>query len=311
MRVVPEDVNVRRITLAAEMYYIYDMPQKEIAKRLGVSRPWVSKLLKRAKEMDIVRIEINSPLAGTPELEKKIKDRYGIENVSVIPSMANGDFSKISMAAANYLVARIRPQDTIGISWGMSIARMIDHVVEMHLPDVTVVPIVGGAGSDVECLSNVNANRLSNSLGTKCKLLHANAYCAEQKEYQVMISNQMTREILDLGEHCDIALVGIGGLTHSRILEYEYLTPEDREQILKSDVVGDIAFRFINKEGEVSDIDFNQRVVACDLSAIRNHARDVIAIAYGTEKAEVIKAVLKGGLLTTLFTDSDTAQLLL
>ena len=126
-----------------------------------------------------------------------------------------------------------------------------------------------------------------------------------------MISNQMTREILDLGEHCDIALVGIGGLTHSRILEYEYLTPEDREQILKSDVVGDIAFRFINKEGEVSDIDFNQRVVACDLSAIRNHARDVIAIAYGTEKAEVIKAVLKGGLLTTLFTDSDTAQLLL
>ena len=310
MRVVPEDVNVRRITLAAEMYYIYDMPQKEIAERLGVSRPWVSKLLKRAKEMDIVRIEINSPLVGTPDLEKKIKDRYGIENVSVIPSMGNGDYSKISMAAANYLVSHVQPKDTIGISWGMSIARMIDHVVEMHLPDVTVVPIVGGAGSDVECLSNVNANRLSNSLGTKCKLLHANAYCADQKEYQVMISNQMTREILDLGEHCDLALVGIGGMTHSRILEYEYLTPEDRELILASDVVGDIAFRFINKEGDISDIDFNQRVVACNLSKIRSNAREVIAIAYGKEKAEVIKAVLKGGLLTTLFTDYDTAQLM-
>ena len=99
-------------------------------------------------------------------------------------------------------------------------------------------------------------------------------------------------------------------MTHSRILEYEYLTSEDRELILASDVVGDIAFRFINKEGDISDIDFNQRVVACNLSKIRSNAREVIAIAYGKEKAEVIKAVLKGGLLTTLFTDYDTAQLM-
>ncbi len=311
MRVVPEDVNIRRITLAAEMYYIYDMSQKEIADRLGVSRPWVSKLLKRAKEMDIVRIEINSPLVGTPEMEKKIKERYRIDYVSVIPSMVNGDYTNISMAAANYLVSHIQPKDTIGISWGMSIARMIDHVVDMQLPDTTIVPVVGGAGSDAECLSNVNANRLSNILGSKCRLLHANAYCAAQNEYQVMISNPMTREILDLGEHSDIALVGIGDLDHSRILDYDYLTPEDRAMIRASDVVGDIAFRFVDKGGEVADIDFNHRVVACDLTKLRKNAREVIAIAYGTEKAEVIKAVLKGGLLTTLFTDYDTAQLLI
>ncbi len=310
MRAVPEDVNIRRITLAAEMYYIYDMSQKEIADRLGVSRPWVSKLLKRAKEMDIVRIEINSPLVGTPEMEKKIKERYRIDYVSVIPSMVNGDYTNISMAAANYLVSHIQPKDTIGISWGMSIARMIDHVVDMQLPDTTIVPVVGGAGSDAECLSNVNANRLSNILGSKCRLLHANAYCADRNEYQVMISNPMTREILDLGEHSDIALVGIGDLDHSRILDYDYLTPEDRAMIRASDVVGDIAFRFVDKGGEVADIDFNHRVVACDLTKLRENAREVIAIAYGTEKAEVIKAVLKGGLLTTLFTDYDTAQLL-
>lgn len=80
--------------------------------------------------------------------------------------------------------------------------------------------------------------------------------------------------------------------------------------IRASDVVGDIAFRFVDKGGEVADIDFNHRVVACDLTKLRENAREVIAIAYGTEKAEVIKAVLKGGLLTTLFTDYDTAQLL-
>ena len=311
MRVVSEDTNIRKITLAAEMYYIYDMPQKEIAQRLGVSRPWVSKLLKRAKEMDIVRIEVNSPLAGTPELEKKLMDRYRIDHVSVIRPAIGGDYSNISMAAANYLLSHIRPEDTIGISWGNSIARMIDHVVEMQLPQATVVPIVGGAGSDADCLSNVNASRLSNILDCRCRLLHANAYCTDMNEYQVMVSNPMTREILDQGEHADIALVGIGGMEHSRILEYDYITREDRDMILNSDVVGDIAFRFVDKGGEVADLDFNRRVVACDLSAIRRNAREVIAIAYGEHKAEVIKAVLKGGHLTTLFTDYDTAQLLI
>lgn len=311
MRKVSEDVNIRKITLAAEMYYIYDMSQKEIADRLGVSRPWVSKLLKRAKEMDIVRIEIKSPLAGTPELERKIKERYRIERVSVIRPVVKGDYTNISIAAANYLVSHIQPEDTIGISWGMSIARMIDHVVNMQLPEATIVPIVGGAGSDAECLSNVSANRLSNVLGTKCRLLHANAYCADQNEYQVLMSNQMTKEIINMGEHADIALVGIGAMENSRVLDYDYVTPKDREAIINSGVVGDVAFRFIDKSGEVADIDFNKRVVACDLSALRKNARDVIAIAYGEEKAEAVKAVLKGGLLTTLFTDYDTAQLLL
>ncbi len=310
MRQVSEDVNVKKITLAAEMYYIYDMSQKEIAERLGVSRPWVSKLLKRAKEMDIVRIEINSPLVGSPEMEQKIKERYRIDHVSVIRPTVKGDYTNISMAAANYLVSHIHPDDTIGISWGMSIARMIDHVVDMQLPEVTIVPIVGGAGSNADCLSNVSANRLSNILGTKCRLLHANAYCADKTEYQVLMSNQMTREIIHQGEHADIALVGIGPMEKSLVLGYDYVTEEDRQTILNSDVVGDVAFRFIDKGGEVADLDFNKRVVAANLSTLRKNAREVIAIAYGPQKAEAIKAVLKGGLLTTLFTDYETAQLL-
>jgi DNA-binding transcriptional regulator LsrR (DeoR family) len=95
------------------------------------------------------------------------------------------------------------------------------------------------------------------------------------------------------------------------VIDYSFLTKEDQDAILARTVVGDVAFRFIDQSGKVADIDFNKRVVACNLTKIRKNAREVIAIAYGTGKAEAIKAVLKGGLLTTLFTDYDTAQLLL
>ena len=310
MRTPKDDDSSRKIALAAEMYYIYDMSQKEIAVRLGVSRPWVSKLLKKAKETDIVRIEINTPVAGTPEMEQKIKDRYRIDHVTVVRPMEEGDYTSISIAAANYLVSHIREDDVIGTSWGISISRMINHVVEMNLPKVSVIPIVGGAGSDVDRLSNSNANKLSRVLGSECKLLHANAYCTDQNEYRVMMSNQMIKDIIEQGEHSDIALVGIGGLENSRVLAYDCVTPEDREKILAADVIGDVAFRFVDKGGEVADLDFNRRVVACDLRTIRANAREVIAIAYGKDKADAIKAVLKGGLLTTFFTDYETAQLL-
>ena len=214
------------------------------------------------------------------------------------------------MAAASYLISHVKNTDVIGVSWGMSIAHMIEHVVDMNLPGVNIVPIVGGAGSDAECLSNTNVTNLSGALGAECMLLHANACCSDMEERRILMSNQRVKEIIDLGEKADIALLGIGDLENSRILSGQYVSDTDLQQIRDQEVVGDIAFRFLTKDGEIADIDFNKRVIGCDLKKISRNAREVIAIAYGTEKAEVIKAALKSGLITTLFTDLDTAELL-
>lgn len=309
MKSITDVESLKKITLAAEMYYIYDMSQNDIAIKLGVSRPWVSKLLKKAKELKIVRIEINSPLMGCSEIEETIKNKFSIENVFVIK--CTGDYTNISMAAAGYLVSHIMPNDIIGVGWGMSIANMIDYVTKMQLEQVKVVPIIGGAGSNADCLSSVCANRLATALGAQCQLLHANAYCFDTAEYDAVMSNKSVRSIIEMGERSDIALVGIGNIENSRIIEYNYTSQKDREDFEEYGVVGDIAFRFIDKEGDIADIDFNDRVVACDLKTLRKNARDVIALAYGTSKAEAIKAALKGGLISTLFIDLETAELII
>ena len=43
----------------AVMYYLEDKTQTEIAKEMFMSRPKVSRLLKKARELDIVDIKIN------------------------------------------------------------------------------------------------------------------------------------------------------------------------------------------------------------------------------------------------------------
>ena len=257
MRTQPDEISVRKMNLAAEMYYLYDMSQKEIADRLSVSRPWVSKLLKRAKETGVVRIEINSPLAGNPDIESRIREKYHINNITVIKPLVEHDYTNISVAAASYLISHVKNTDVIGVSWGMSIAHMIEHVVDMNLPDVNIVPIVGGAGSDAECLSNTNVTNLSGALGAECILLHANACCSDPEEWRILMSNQRVKEVIDLGEKADIALLGIGDLENSRILSGQYVSDTDLQQIRDQEVVGDIAFRFLTKDGEIADIDFN------------------------------------------------------
>lgn len=305
-----EELNARKVMLAAEMYYLYDMSQKEISDRLGVSRPWVSRLLKRARETGIVSIRISSPLAGSPEIEEAIRDRYGIRAVTVVPNVSENDHSNVSMAAASYLVSHIQAGDRIGVSWGQSIAEMTTYVSGVHLPGVSIVPVVGGAGSEVSILSNTNAANLAGALGASCSLLHAEACCADEQEREIVLSNSRVREIIDQGEHADIALLGIGGMDHSRIIGGGYVTAEEVEEMRARGIAGDVAFRFLQPDGRIADVSFNRRVVACDLHRIRENAREVIAIAYGREKAQIIRAALRGGLITTLFTDEETARLL-
>ena len=43
-----------KIVLVATLYYKNKLSQQEIAKKLSISRPWVSKLLSRAEDLGIV-----------------------------------------------------------------------------------------------------------------------------------------------------------------------------------------------------------------------------------------------------------------
>jgi len=143
------------------MYYTYRLTQQEIAERLGISRPWVSKLLDRAIDLGIVRIEVVSYFANFKELEKQLFDKYGVK-VYIVKNSASGEsYTNIGKAASNYLLAKIRPGDTIGVSWGVTLTVMIDELIPMKVQGVKVVPLVGGLGSRAEYISNLSSLKLS------------------------------------------------------------------------------------------------------------------------------------------------------
>lgn len=106
-----------KIVLVATLYYKNKLSQQEIAKKLSISRPWVSKLLSRAEDLGIVKIEINSPVTGNSQLEEALKEKYGLSYAGVISTKdQNRDY--VAQAAADYFISQLKPKDIVGVGWG-------------------------------------------------------------------------------------------------------------------------------------------------------------------------------------------------
>lgn len=299
-----------KMVLVANLYYKSKLSQQDIAGRLNISRPWVSKLLSRAEELGIVKIEIHSPSSGNSNLEKQLEQKYGISHAGVVPA-SDDSRDQAAAAAATYFVSQIQPEDVIGIGWGDAVSRFIQQLFPMQLPGTQVIPMAGSFGTSATTLPNYIAMQLADRLGGSSLPLHVPAFCSTAEEYDALNGNQRTRDILAAVNHADIAVFGIGSFTSSFLLRHKILSLEEQKTLTGAGAIGDVTLHFINRHGAPVDCDLSRRIIRADLPTVRSHARTVIGIAQGAEKFAVIKAALIGGLVDAFFTDETTAAALL
>ena len=115
------DQDKQRLSIeAARLYYMSDYSQQDIATRLGVSRPTVSRLLQHAKEQGYVQISIVDPLEDLDALGEGVKKKYGLEQVLVSYSPINEyrEIQKHISKGADYLHETVQDADIIGVTWG-------------------------------------------------------------------------------------------------------------------------------------------------------------------------------------------------
>ena len=108
---------------AANLYYQEGKSQREIAEHLNISVPTVSRLLKRAKEEGVVSYVIPEPYMECLELEREIKERYGLEEAIIVPVVGVEPTEEavkkaVALEGARYVQRVIRPEDILGIAWG-------------------------------------------------------------------------------------------------------------------------------------------------------------------------------------------------
>ncbi len=308
---------IRLMAKVARMYYDQGIRQQEITERLNIHQSKVSRMLKRAREANIVRISVATPAGFFPDLEEALESRFQLKEAVVIDS--DGEEERVvrdlGAAAAFYVETTIKPEMVIGISsWSRSLFSMVD---AMH-PSTAgiggkVVQILGGVGNaSTQYQAMLLAQRMAGLIGASPVLLQAPGVVGSAQARAVLVKDAAVEEAAKLFGKLDLALVGIGSLEPSSLLASSgnIFSVEERRQLRRSGAVGDICFQFMDKLGRPVESPLMKRVIGIDLTTLKSAPR-VVGIAGGDAKVPAITAALKGKWINVLITDRRTAERLI
>ena len=299
------DSMFHRMVLISNLYYKEKLSQQQIAKKLNISRPWVSKLLARAEELGIVKIEVLSPFTNNTAMENALIKKYNMKYVGVIQSSEN-----VAFAAANYFISELRTKDVVGVGWGKSVSNLIEKTPSVYFPEVQLIPLSGSFGNTLNVLPNYNTIQLAEKINGIAKVFHTPLVCSKE-EYHTLMSNKRTQQFIQLAEHANILLLGIGVFETSIVPQYGILEPHEIEELKQKNALGDVGLKYFDKQGNVVETEKTKMLIKADIVKASKNARTVIGIAQGLNKVNIIDVALSLNLFHAFITDEKTASALL
>jgi len=305
---------IRSMVKLATLFYQEGYSQREIAELTGLSRSKVSRLLKKARQHDIVHVEVINPLPFQTENEHFLEQTFNLREAIVVQRNSDnetGIIQTLGSVAANYLNQILQDNMILALSHGTTIRAFVDGIKHLNLEPtrVTVVPLVGGlTKASPEVHTNFLARELANALGGTHLEMYAPQLADSTTNRDAFMSDSSIDYVLAKARAADIIITGIGEISEtSRLIELCSFTRADMQQLDKGGAVGEIGSNFYNWEGQTCCQAYNNRVVGLTLKEIKK-APLTIGVAGGESKVEALHAILKGEVLDVLITDDGVAE---
>lgn len=313
-----DTIDLRLISKISSLYYHQNLSQLEIANRLNLSRPKVSRLLKEARERGIVKITVVYSDESYVDLEAQIEKRYDLKEVIVVnvdkTSYLNNDQvlkSQIGNIAANYLHRVISSGEIIGVAWGTTLQAMVESLQPQPIENLHVVQLLGGVGMpEAKAHAADLSRRIAQLFYGKLTLLPAPGIVSNKESKKVFLADESVQSAINLFPSVSKAVVGIGALSTNSVLDNGVISKKIYKELIEKGAVGDISLRFFNKYGEKVESSLEEKLIGISLPEIKK-VDNVIAIAGGNQKFEAILGALRSGYINVLITDSITAKRLI
>jgi len=303
-----EDQDYVRI---AWLYYMEGATQADIAKKLGMTRLRVNRMLAEARESGLVRVQINARLQSCVELERQLEADFNLEAAIIIPTPEDQSLIPVNLGrAGGEFLSRYLQENEIhkfGVGWGETILHIIRHLPETRRPDMHVNSLMGGLTQGLEINTFEIARELARRLEAKCSYLVAPIYAGSPQSRDIILEQEVFA-LADKERANDLALLSIGELSPRSLLVRHGLPKDVSMQELEAlGAVGDVMGQFFTREGALIPHGINERVIALSFEELRK-VRTTIFAAGGRHKTEAIAGVLSAGLGSVLVCDEDTAR---
>ena len=293
-------------TKAAWYYYMEDNTQAQIAEVMGVSRAKVIRLLEEARAQGIVQFSFRKNDSQRVSAEQLLIDRFGLKDAFVIPTPL--DISAINQSiaqgAAHYVSDHLREDGYLNIGYGDTVSRMLGFLAKNREESINVVSLTGGVSYYLP------------SVGTTAYSMHlfltpSPLVVSSRQVRDALLDEKSLQDVSTMTEYADMSVVGIGAAVEGATVLRNGILNEGELTVLKMQgAVGDVLNHFMDKDGTLIKTEIEDRVISTDLDKLRQ-LKNVVGVAGGKDKVAAIKAVLNGGYLNVLITDSDTAAELL
>lgn len=302
------------LATVANLYYNAELTQNQIAQRLYTSRSKISRMLKEARELGIVEINIREPWERNLDYEQTLKDKYHLKNVRVVMMKdmdREGGLQKLAESAAYYLDSIVKQGMVVGISWGNTLYRIVKYIGtnnKKNIP-ITVVPIMGAANTRTPEKDAMDlAKGLASAYGGKYQYIYAPLFVKNKELKNSLIQEDDIKNVLDLSKHADVMLTSVGSIQSKSW--NNYLSERTLERLEEKGAVGHIAGHFYDIMGNEIETNLSERMIGVEIDDIRSCA-DLICVAYGEAKAEALLGALRANLVNTLILDEKCAKKIL
>jgi DNA-binding transcriptional regulator LsrR (DeoR family) len=299
------------LRLVAELYYVRDMGQPEIAALTGFSISKVSRLLSSARAAGVVRISVEGAPAEPTPLARALSAALGVEvwltpGHETAPALAA---RLCGVAAAPRLAEELPSDGAIGLTGGYTVEAVVGALPESSRPRL-VVPLVGGWDSSNPHLnSNEIARHMAERIGASVRLLHAPGLLDNEATTQALLADSAVTATTRFWGELRLALVGMSGAPrfapgYGTVMDR--LDEEGRNRLAAQGAVGDVAGHLVRLDGSFVQDVWERRTISIPIETLRAVPR-VVGIAAGANKVETIVAGSRSGLLHLLITDEPTA----
>jgi DNA-binding transcriptional regulator LsrR (DeoR family) len=303
---------------AATMYFLQDETMETIARRLGVSRSTVSRLIKSARSHGIVRITVSTEDDGGSGVAERIRRAFNVR-AHVVPVATGATdlqrLDQVALVAARLLADWFDDEMVLGVAWGTTIAAVARNLGRKPTRGSGVVQLNGGANTQASGLEYASTivSTFGQAFDAEVHHFPVPAFFDYAETRAAMWRERSVRRVVAVQQRADLAIFGVGalaGTVPSHVYAAGYLDDADIRTLSADGVVGDVCTVFLRRNGSYQDIKINQRATGPTPRELGRIDRRVCVVA-GSAKVVPLIAAIRARTMTDVVIDDPTARRLL
>lgn len=295
------------------MYYIENLSQDEISKRVFISRSQVSKLITLGKQLGMVHIQVDSPFYHSHVLEDQLLKKYGLLESYIAdyePDNIPDDQKKIVSTIHKVLEKYAKDGDTICVGGGHTMWLTSAQINSLSADNITIVPLTSNyssIGFNYQ-VSHVVKNFADNIKAKFCLL--NTPFILSSKDLKSQLEQEPSvRDVLKMSQNSNILICTTNKFQSDNLFD-KNSTSDLKEILDDKNIVCNIGTSFLNVDGKQIHKEISKQMMGLNIEEIKKIPYR-ICICAGEGKIKALKALLKSGCINILISNNETSKALL